>query len=245
MLVLAALPRDSTAQGATVRGFVTNVANGSPIIDVNVVVKDSLDQVFGSVTEQNGVYLIARLPPGQYVLQATHIGYFPHTDTISVAAGSLNEIDITLRSRERSLGNIEIIDDRVSRSTEITAGLQTVKPADIELIPAPDVSGDLALFLQALPGVVTVGDQGGQLYIRGGEPSQNLVLLDGILLYQPFHLLSFYSAFSSDIISQADIYAGGYGSRYGGRLSSVIDRFPLDTRKQHATECTPKKVAMT
>jgi hypothetical protein len=220
-----AIQFDARAQSgdATVRGFVTDRSNGAPVIDVNVVAQDSVGRVYGSVTEENGVYLIARLRPGRYILQATHVGYYPFTDTIGVAAASLTEIDIVLEPRERSLGNIEVVDDRVSRSTEIDAGLQTVKPADIDLIPAPDVTGDLALFLQALPGVVTVGDQGGQLFIRGGEPSQNLVLLDGILLYQPFHLLSFYSAFSSDIISQADIYAGGFGSRYGGRLSSVID----------------------
>ena len=74
-----------------------------------------------------------------------------------------------------------------------------------------------------MPGVVTTGDQGGQLFIRGGEPTQNLVLLDGMLVYQPFHLVGFYSAFPSDIINATDVYAGGFGARYGGRLSSVID----------------------
>ena len=221
--VLCARPTHAQNTGATIRGFVTSASSGQPLIDVNVFVQDSLGQVFGSVTEENGVYLIARLAAGEYVLQATHVGYHPFTDTLAVLAGELRELDIEMRPRERSLDVVEIVDDRVSRSTEIQAGLQTVKPADIELIPSPDITGDLALFLQALPGVVTIGDQGGQLFIRGGEPSQNLVLLDGILLYQPFHLLSFYSAFSSDIIAQADVYAGGFGSKYGGRLSSVID----------------------
>ena len=218
-----AAPEAAGQANATVRGFVTDASNGNPLVDVNVILTDSLGTRFGSVTEQNGVYLIARIRGGEYALSATHVGYVAFVDTISVATDALVEIDISLRPGDRSLGNIEITDDRVSRSTEIDAGMQTVKPADLELIPSPDVSGDLAMFLQSLPGVVTVGDQGGQLFIRGGEPSQNLVLLDGILLYQPFHVLSFYSAFSSDIISQADVYAGGFGSRYGGRLSSVID----------------------
>src|SRR5690606_15472361 len=63
----------------------------------------------------------------------------------------------------------------------------------------------------------------GQLLVRGGEPSQNLVLLDGMLVYQPFHLVGFFSAFPSEVLQSADVYAGGYGGRYGGRLSSVID----------------------
>jgi len=78
-------------------------------------------------------------------------------------------------------------------------------------------------YLTTLPGVVTTGDRGGQLFIRGGEPSQNEVLLDGIPVFQPFHLLGFYSAFPNDIISRADVYAGAYPARFGGRLSSVLD----------------------
>ncbi len=113
--------------------------------------------------------------------------------------------------------------ERTSGAARVTAGKQTIRPRDIELIPAPDLSGDLVNLLTALPGVVSTGDRGGQLFIRGGEPSQNLVQLDGILLYQPFHILGFYSAFPSEIINRVDIYAGGFGSRFGERLSSVID----------------------
>ncbi|MDX1428824.1 MAG: TonB-dependent receptor, partial [Rhodothermales bacterium] len=104
-----------------------------------------------------------------------------------------------------------------------TAGLQSVSPQDIELIPAPDVSADLVNYITTLPGVVATGDRGGKLFIRGGEPSQNLVQLDGMLIYQPFHIVGFYSAFPADLVRNADIYAGGFGARFGGRLSSVVD----------------------
>ena len=113
--------------------------------------------------------------------------------------------------------------DRVRQPAAITAGLQSVSPQDIELIPAPDVSADLVNYITALPGVVSTGDRGGKLFVRGGEPTQNLVQLDGMLLYQPFHIIGFYSAFPADIVRNADIYAGGFGARFGGRLSSVVD----------------------
>ncbi len=61
----------------------------------------------------------------------------------------------------------------------------------------PDVSGDLVSYLSTMPGVISIGDRGGQVFIRGGEPSHNLALLDGMYIYQPFHILGFYSAFSS------------------------------------------------
>ena len=112
--------------------------------------------------------------------------------------------------------------DREGGAT-ISAGLQTVRPRDVDLVPAPDVSGDLVSYLATMPGVISIGDRGGQVFIRGGEPSQNLALLDGMYVYQPFHILGFYSAFPSDILRNADIHAGGFSSKYSGRMSSVID----------------------
>ena len=113
--------------------------------------------------------------------------------------------------------------ERASGGARVTAGVQAINPADIERVPTPDVSGDLATYLTTTPGVVTTGDRGGQLFIRGGEPSQNLVLLDGMAIYQPFHVLGFYSAFPSDLLARADLYAGGYPARFGGQISSVLD----------------------
>ncbi len=179
--------------------------------------------VAAAVSNKDGVFVIPRLRSGTYIVAFTHVSYDTRADTVSLVTGELISIEVELQPSNFELGEIEVNDNRVGGAAAIRAGLQTIKPADMDLIPSPDVSGDLASVLNSLPGVVSTGDQGGQLYIRGGEPSQNLVLIDGILLYQPFHLVGFYSAFSSDIIASADIYAGGFGAKYGGRLSSVID----------------------
>ena len=112
------------------------------------------------------------------------------------------------------------------------AGLQTITPKQIETVPMPDISGDLMAYLQVLPGVMSPGDRGGQLFIRGGTPAQNLVLLDGIPLIQPFHIVGFFSAFPSEIIRSVDLYAGGFGAEYGGRLSSVLDISSRNGNKQ-------------
>src|SRR5690606_5779228 len=83
--------------------------------------------------------------------------------------------------------------------------------------------GDLASYLQTLPGVTTTGDRGGQLFVRGGSSAANLALVDGIPIYQPFHIVGFFSVFPEELISSADFYAGGFGARYSGRTSSVLD----------------------
>ncbi|MEM7657146.1 MAG: TonB-dependent receptor, partial [Bacteroidota bacterium] len=84
-------------------------------------------------------------------------------------------------------------------------------------------AADLAQFLQVLPGVVFTGDQGGQLYIRGGTPIQNMVLLDDMIVYSPFHSIGLFSVFDPDYIRSVDVYSAGFPAAYGGRTSSVID----------------------
>ena len=212
------------AQSATVRGFVKDKADGQPLLGVNVSLADQANRLYGNATDNNGFFIIPQLAPGRYVLRVSYIGYELYTDTLSLAPDEILTYNFDLVSSTSELDEVVVEAEQENiGAANVTAGLQTVRPQDINLIPAPDVSGDLVSYLQTLPGVVATGDQGGQLFIRGGEPTQNLVLLDGMLVYQPFHLIGFYSAFPSDIISSSDVYAGGFGAKYGGRLSSVID----------------------
>ena len=83
-----------------------------------------------------------------------------------------------------------------------------------------------------VPGVIFTGDQGGQLYIRGGSPIQNKVLLDGMVIYNPFHSIGLFSVFDADIIRNADVYSGGFGGEYGGRISSIMDITTRDGNKK-------------
>ncbi|MFQ5570500.1 MAG: carboxypeptidase regulatory-like domain-containing protein [Rhodothermales bacterium] len=211
------------AQIATLRGFVTSQSDGQALEDVNVVLRSEEGRVKGAATNQDGLYVVPSIEPGRYVLQASFVGFQTYADTLDLASGEIRTLNIVLIPGEEELDEVVVETERTSGAARVTAGQQTVRPRDIERIPTPDVTGDLVNLLSALPGVVSTGDRGGQLFIRGGEPSQNLVQLDGMLLYQPFHVLGFYSAFPSEIINRADIYSGGFSSRFGERLSSVID----------------------
>ncbi len=221
LLLLGIVP-SASAQTATVRGFVTDEADGQELIGVNVALEDGSGRLVGAATDTDGFYIITGVDLGRYILRASFVGYATHVDTLTLEAG-IRRVNIELGADENLLGEVRVESERTTGAANVTAGLQKIRPEDIELVPTPDVSGDLASYLTTLPGVVTTGDQGGQVYIRGGEPSQNLVLLDGMPVYQPFHVLGFYSAFPTDIVSNADVYAGGYTARYGGQLSSVLD----------------------
>jgi hypothetical protein len=117
-----------------------------------------------------------------------------------------------------------------------------VEPKQIERMPAVGGEKDLAQYLQMIPGVIFTGDQGGQLYVRGGSPIMNKVMLDGMVLYNPFHSIGLFSVFDNDIIRNADIYTGGFNAEHGGRISSVMD---ITTRDGNKTRLAGKVAAST
>ena len=225
---------DVNGQTAALRGFITDAANGESLQGVNVALKDASGRLYGAVSNGDGIYAITRLDPGNFTLQITFVGYIPYRDTLSLTTNERQTLNVALEVDETELGELVVESEREGGAT-LSGGLQTVRPQDIEMVPTPDVAGDLASYLTTLPGVVAVGDRGGQLFIRGGEPSHTMVLLDGMYVYQPFHMLGFYSAFPSEIINRADIHAAGYGSPFSGRISSVIDIHTRNGNKKQFT----------
>ncbi|NNE34019.1 MAG: TonB-dependent receptor, partial [Rhodothermales bacterium] len=223
-LLLSAAATSVCAQSGMLRGFARDADNGEPLMGVNVTLTNVDGRLLGASSDFEGLYVISRIPAGRYFLRAAFIGYETRLDTLDIAEAEIRSYSFSLAFETRELDEVVVEAEREGAgAAAVIAGLQTVRPQDIDLIPSPDVSGDLVNYLVTLPGIVSVGDQGGQFFVRGGEPTQNLVLLDGMLVYQPFHLIGFYSSFPSNIINVTDVYAGGYGAKYGGRLSSVID----------------------
>jgi len=209
-------------QRASVRGVVTDAESGEALTGVNVVVESEDGRRLGRATDRDGRFAFAGLLPGRYALAASFLGYASHADTLALDFEDRVELEIALAPEEAEMEAVTV-ETEGPPPTAAPAGLVRVRAADLALIPAPDLSADLAGFLTVQPGITTVGDRGGQLYIRGGTPTQNLVLVDGMRLFQPFHIVGFYSAFPAEIVQTADVYAGGFGARYGGRISSVID----------------------
>ena len=223
LVILSFLAVQASAQDAMLRGFIRDADNGEPMQGVNVVLTDDSGAFLGASSDFQGLFVIASIPPGTYFLRATFIGFRAILDTLRFSADEIQSFNIEMFFETTDLDEVVVETDREGAGVAaVVAGLQIIRPQDIDAIPSLDVAGDLATYLQTLPGVVTSGDQGGQFFVRGGEPTQNLVLIDGALIYQPFHLIGFYSAFPSTIINVTDFHAGGYGAKYGGRLSSVL-----------------------
>jgi hypothetical protein len=217
------------AQDATVRGFIYEQETGEPVIFTNAYL---LGTSYGASTDVNGYFAITRIPPGSYTLMVTYLGYDTLRMDINLKAGDVLSKNLFLEKSSLELGMVNISAERQAVTTETRTSIVKVTPLQIKQIPTVGGQADLAQYLQVLPGVIFTGDQGGQLYIRGGSPIQNKVLLDGMVVYNPFHSIGLFSVFETDIIRNADIYTGGFNADHGGRISSIMDITTRDGNKK-------------
>ncbi len=224
---------NSGANGqGTVRGFVYDKATGEPMLFVNVFLKGT---AYGVATDINGYFSITRIPAGEYVLMSTSVGYDTVQMPITIAGNEILNRKLYLNKNVISLKQVEISAAKEEAKTEVQMSVTKITPREIKQVPATGGEPDLAQYLQVLPGVIFTGDQGGQLYIRGGTPVQNKVLLDGMTIYNPFHSIGLFSVFDNDIIRNADVYTGGFSAEFGGRISSVMDVSTRDgNKRRHA-----------
>jgi hypothetical protein len=210
----------SFAQTGTIRGFVSDKNTGEPIMFCNVTIGGTSH---GSQTDLNGMYTLARIPEGEHKIVVTFIGYNKLTKDISLNNGQILTLKFELESSTVNIDEVEISAERQEMKTDVKAASIKITNEDLNLVPTIGGEADLAQYMQIIPGVIFTGDQGGQLYIRGGSPVQNKVLLDGMTIYSPFHSIGLFSVFDADIIKTTDVYTGGFSAEYGGRVSSIMD----------------------
>lgn len=216
------IPKVIFSQSAftTIKGFVYDKQTGEPAIFINVTLEGTN---YGAATDVSGFFSITRVPAGSYKLKISAIGYEPYSEQITTEVGKPLNKKIYIIPKAVDIQQFDVSAERETKKTEVLNSVTQVTPEDIKRLPSVGGEPDLAQYLQVIPGVIFTGDQGGQLYIRGGTPVQNKVLLDGLILYNPFHSIGLFSVFDTDIIRNADIYTGGYGAQYGGRISSIMD----------------------
>ena len=212
-----------------VKGFVYDKENGEAVLFTNVFLKGT---TFGASTDINGFFFIDKVPEGNYNIEVTYLGYASFSKPITVTSNHTNKIDIHLEKSSEKLDDVIISAQRQEMKTQVKMSVVKLSPKEITALPSMGSEPDLAQAIQTLPGVIFTGDQGGQMYIRGGSPIQNKVLLDGMTIFQPFHSIGFFSVFETDVISNADIYTGGFNAEYGGRISSIMDITLRDGNKQ-------------
>ncbi|RLD19486.1 MAG: TonB-dependent receptor [Bacteroidetes bacterium] len=207
-------------QTGTLRGNILDKETGEPIIYGTVLIEGT---TVGTHTDLDGFFALSELEPGSYAIVATYIGYDTARLAFTIAADQVVYEKLYLSESAIQLETVQISGRRAEQRSEVYISKVTVTKSEIKAMPSTGGEPDIAQYLQVIPGVISTGDQGGQLYIRGGSPVQNKMMLDGMTIYNPFHSIGFFSVFETEIIQSADVLTGGFGAEHYGRISAVVD----------------------
>ena len=214
------------SQDFTVRGFIyDDKGEPLPYEKVRLLTTDST-LVQGADTDLNGYYAFSKLAKGDYIVKVQTTDFETVTKSISITSGKgILDATFNLKKKEaiRDLEGVEVSAEDKSKRNEISNSEFKLDKKGLERIPSMGAENDIVGAFSVTPGVTTTGDQGGQLYVRGGTPIQNKILLDGMTIYSPFHSIGFFSVFETELIQNATILTGGFDAQYGGRISSVMD----------------------
>ena len=201
------------AQQTHVSGFVSDADNGERVIGANVYLHDLSK---GVATDQKGYFNMAVELPAEICVSC--IGY---ADTcLRVENGSGQPFHVSLRPLTQTLQSVEVKAERIERKAFNT---MTLNAKSIEQIPTLGSRPDIIKAAQQLPGIEAATEASSLMIVRGGNPGENLYMLDNVPLIYVNHLGGFMSVFNSEMINTMDIYKGGFPARYGGKLSSIVD----------------------
>ncbi len=208
------------AQSGTLRGHLYDQGTGQAIAFANVILEGT---DIGTVSDVDGFFNFPDIPVSTYNLLTFFIGYDTLREVVTVQPDQVKYLKLYMTEGSIELRTINVSASLEQRRNEVNFSKITLTPKQIKALPAVGGEADIAQYLQVLPGVISTGDQGGQIYIRGGSPVQNKILLDGMTIYNPFHSIGFFSVFETEAIKSAEVMTGGFSAEYGGRISAIVD----------------------
>ena len=201
----------------TISGYVSDAVSGEKLINANVYNPQDLT---GAVSNIYGFYSLT-LPAGKYIITYSYVGYTAQHVTIDL--NSDKTININLEAT-KSIEEVTVMASSTgNKMLDTQMSKEVITMETVKTLPAFMGEADIVKTLQLLPGVQSGSEASTGLYVRGGGPDQNLVLLDGVPVYNANHLFGFFSVFNPDAIKNVSLYKGGFPARFGGRLSSVVD----------------------
>ena len=218
-LILFSLPFSLFSQNIfTISGYVKDSLSGETLINSSIVVKDNAK---GITSNQYGFYSIS-LTKGKYILICSYVGF--ETKTIEIDLAGNHFYNFELLPKSTAARAIIISGKRRDGNTRnAQMGKLDLSIEQIKSVPSFLGEVDILKTIQLLPGVRNAGEGSAGIYVRGGGPDQNLIMLDDAVVYNTGHLFGFFSIFNADAIKSTSLIKGGMPAQYGGRLSSVLD----------------------
>jgi hypothetical protein len=211
----------------SLRGLVIDSTSGEPLPYCNIILKETKT---GTTTDQRGYFFFPSLKPGLYTIVISYIGYTTEAIEIKIIRNAMAQMDIKLLPSAVTLPTLEKVGEKYNFEEKPDVSVNRIYTRELETIPK-GVETDLLRSLKFLPGVSSTGDVTARYNVRGGASNQNLVLLNDIPVYSPFHALGLFSVIDPDVISVAEFYKSGFPVEYRGRLSSLLKITTKDGNK--------------
>jgi hypothetical protein len=198
---------------------VSDSVNGEILAYATVYLQDTKQ---GITSDTRGFYSIPSIPVGMHSVVFSFVGYIPKVVDVRIRSDKISEFNVQLLPGSINYNAVIKIGEMIKKPNENDAGLFNLTGNEIQIVPK-GIEADVMRSLQMIPGVKTSNDVSSRYYVRGGGSDQNLVLLDGVTIYNPYHALGIFSIIDPEIINNVQFYKGTFSSEYGGSLSSVMN----------------------
>ena len=213
-----------------IRGFVSDSLSGEPLAFANVLIEELN---YGASTDEKGFFLMTNIPPNKYYdVLVSYVGYASERLKIFVGKRKITELHFLLKPASVWLNTVEKVGEKVVEENTADLGLERIAVKDLETVPR-GVEADVLRSLQYLPGVSSAGDISARYNVRGGASNQNLILLDNVTLYNPFHAFGIFGVIDPEIINNVEFYKSGFPVEHGGRISSIMKITAKEGNKFH------------
>ncbi|WP_075602301.1 TonB-dependent receptor [Saccharicrinis aurantiacus] len=207
----------SQTKNFTISGYITDAGSGEKLINANIYDPNTYK---GAVSNVYGFYSLS-LPEGDYKIVYSYVGFENKIVEINLKEDQVLNMALDYT---KSIDEVTVVGGAVTNKLEDSQMSKEVLTMEmVKSMPAFMGEADVMKALQLLPGVQSGSESTSGLYVRGGGPDQNLILLDGVPVYNANHLFGFFSVFNPDAIKNVSLYKAGFPARFGGRLSSVVD----------------------
>ena len=221
-VALAFVPCSAAGQTGIISGIVTVAESGAPRPGASIALSGTTR---GAIADTAGRFVIPAVTAGVWQIRVRLFGYEDATRTITVRPGETTFVSVAVAPTTRTLGEVRTEGrsvDRVVFLSRPAVATTTINARAVEAVPRLG-EPDIIRVVQLLPGVAAKNDFSTGFNVRGGEADQNLILIDGHPIYNPFHLGGLFSTFMDATVRDATLITGAFPARYGGRLSSVLD----------------------
>ncbi len=216
ILLIIFLTSITAAQTGSLTGKVSDGEN--PVPSVNILV---LNTGYGTITDENGNYVLNGIPAGKQTIRYSSVGYKTEEREVNILPGKKIEINIVLNETVIEVGEVEVTGMKRQEQRDTRTSVIDLNPRSAKILPG--AGEDVLRTLQSLPGVLAPNDFSSQLIVRGSGPDQNLIIMDDVEIFNPYRLYGVISMFNPDAVEDVNLMTGGFPARYGDRLSAVLD----------------------